>query len=99
MGRRCRRRSLTNWAWRDSNPRPSDYESPALSAELQARRYGIAAALPPIVNGSGLLATQRRGKRREVEKVDGGIAVEVQGEANAQNRGVTEAVLEDGEVG
>ena len=24
------------WAWRDSNPRPSDYESPALTAELQA---------------------------------------------------------------
>ena len=24
------------WAWRDSNPRPSDYESPALTTELQA---------------------------------------------------------------
>jgi len=34
----------------------------------------------------------------EVEKVDCGIGVEVQGEANARNRGVAEAVLERGEV-
>ena len=25
------------WAWRDSNPQPRDYESPALTVELQAR--------------------------------------------------------------
>ena len=27
------------WAWRGSNPRPSDYESPALTTELQAQKY------------------------------------------------------------
>ena len=30
------RENLCHWAWRDSNPRPSNYESPALTAELQA---------------------------------------------------------------
>lgn len=42
------------WAWRDSNPRPSDYESPALTAELQARRSAFdhprpRASTPPII--------------------------------------------------
>ena len=28
---------LSLWAWWGSNPRPRDYESPALTTELQAR--------------------------------------------------------------
>ena len=35
------------WARRDSNPRPSDYESPALTAELRARKKKAAGFVDP----------------------------------------------------
>ena len=44
-------RTLFWWACRDSNPEPRDYESPALTVELQALEYS-AAAFPVSVSDS-----------------------------------------------
>ncbi len=36
------------WAWQDLNLRPTDYESAALTAELQARHRKLTSATPKI---------------------------------------------------
>ena len=36
--RNARKSHILWWARRDSNPQPRDYESPALTVELQARK-------------------------------------------------------------
>ena len=41
VARWARNARQATWAWRESNPRPSDYESPALTAELQARARSL----------------------------------------------------------
>jgi hypothetical protein len=48
------RNDLKWWAQRDLNPRPSDYESPALTAELWARPKNLQRSISsePVVQAS-----------------------------------------------
>ena len=47
------------WARWDSNPRPRDYESPALTAELQARATAKLTILPVFTNQCFVLLSRR----------------------------------------
>ena len=60
-GRCVAAESLPGWARQDSNLGPRDYESPALTAELQAHvNYGVKHNTSPVTNPESIRGCSNR---------------------------------------
>ncbi len=80
---RCRERK-SKWARRDSNPRPSDYESPALTAELRAHHRGSYRGIGWQINDAARCAGGAPGGRTSS---DGACWMLIRASGNGRHRG------------